>query len=419
VLPRLRSRLRLGRPPHLRGSLAPALVMGAAPAGPALPRSWTPEPIERSWAAGRAGRPPPPGGRTGQDPPGLRLSQVLGRDEVDVGGERARRLVSDRRVLVTGAGGAVGSALCRRLAALGPAVLCMVDHDAGALDRLRLEVGGAGRPPSAVQTDVRDRDAVAAAVEGLRPQIVFHAAQCRAPAELELNPCAGVLTNVRGAHHVVAAAVRCGVERFALVSTDTAADPASVFGATKRLAELLLQVYAGGATRFATVRIGDVLGAPGSLLAAVADRLAGNKTITIGHPDLARRFMTAEESAGLVLEATALAAAAETFALDLGDPVPAVDVVHRYAEQLRVPAVSIRFGGLGPGEKLTEEAFAAAERPVPTEHPRMLATGRAPVPACLPRLFDSLYLMAAHGDEESTRLLLRRLLPEYHPERRP
>jgi FlaA1/EpsC-like NDP-sugar epimerase len=179
------------------------------------------------------------------------------------------------------------------------------------------------------------------------------------------------------------------------------------------------QTYAGGATRFAAVRIGDVLGTPGSLSAALAGRIARNKAIAIAHPDLAGRFMTIEESAGLVLEAAALAETAETFVLDVGRPVPVVDLVHRYAEQLRVPAVSIRFGGLGPGERLAEPAFSAAERPLPTAHPNVLAAGPVPVPAVLPLLLESLYLAAARGDEETTRVMLRRLLPEYRPAARP
>ena len=416
------------------------------PAIPSLPRPRAADLIERSWAAGLSVRALSPGGRTVQDLRDMRLSQVMGRDEVAFWDERARRLVAGRRVLVTGAGGAIGAALCRRLAGLGPVALCMVDRDAGALDRLRLEIAGTGRTPPADRivtarvdvrdrsarvvtarvvtacVDVRDRGAVGAVFEDLRPDLVFHAAQSQRPAELELDPCASVLTNVRGTHHVVDAAVRCGVERLVLVSSDAAADPASMFGATKRLAELLPQAHAGGATRFAVVRLGDVLGAPGSLLSALAGRIARNRTIDISHPDLARRFMTVEESTGLVLEAAALAERAdeaETFALDVGAPVPVVDVVHRYAERLHVPVVSIRFGGLRPGERLAEKAFAAAERALPTAHPKVLATLPGPTPAALPRLFDPLYVAATLGDEETTRGMLRRLVPEYRPVRRP
>lgn len=403
---------------------------------PSLPRPRTADLIERSWAAGLAVRALSPGGRTVEDLRDMRLSRLMGRDEVAVGGERAeraRRLVAGRRVLVTGAGGAIGSALCRRLTRLGPAVLCMVDADSGALDRVRLDIGGGpatGELPGSgggrlspdhivtARADVRDRDAIAAVFEDLRPEVVFHAAQYRRPAELERDPCAGVLTNVRGTHHVLDAAVRCGVRRLALVSTDTAADPASVYGATKRLSELLPQAYAGGATSFAAVRIGDVPGAPGSLLSMLSGPLARNETITLAHPDIARRFMTVEESAGLVLEAAALAERAETFALDVGRPVRVVDLVHRYAEQLHVPAVSIRFRGLGPGEKLVERAFSGIEQPMPTAHPGVLATGPVPLPAGGCRLFDSLYQVAARGDAAATRLMLRRLLPEYRPPRR-
>ncbi|HEU5159430.1 MAG TPA: SDR family NAD(P)-dependent oxidoreductase [Streptosporangiaceae bacterium] len=400
---------------------------------PSLPPTRAADLIERSWAAGLAVRTLHPGGCGVRDLRDMRLSQVLGRDEIAVGGKTAGRLVADRRVLVTGAGGAIGSALCRRLMAQGPAMLCMVDHDPAALDRLGLEIGGLGGPASErtmlVRADVRDRDAITAVFEEVRPALVFHAAQRARPGVLERDPCAAVLTNVRGTRYVVEAAVRCGVERLTLISTDAAADPASVFGATKRLAELVTQSHAGGATRFAAVRLGEVVGAPGSPMSALAGRMVRNQVITIAHPDLARRFMTVEESAGLVLEAAGLATVAETFALDVGRPVPVVDAVHRYAERLRVPAVSIRFGGLGPGERLAARPFAAAERPLPTAHPKVLATGPAPVPAAaplsgplsgpapapLPRLMDSLCLVAARGDEEATRVMLRRLLPEYRP----
>jgi FlaA1/EpsC-like NDP-sugar epimerase len=391
---------------------------------PSLPRPRAADLIERSWAAGLAVRTLSPGGRTVQDLRDMCLSRLMGRDEIAVGGDRDSRLVAGRRVLVTGAGGAVGSALCRRLTGLDPAALCLLDQDAAALERLRWEICGTGRRPAPARTvlahvDVRNEDAIAAVFEQIRPEVVFHAARCGGRAELERDPCAGVLTNLGGTRHVVAAAVRCGVDRLALVSTDAAADPASVFGATMRLSELVPQSYAGGPTRFAAVRVGDVLGAPGSLLSALAGRIARNRPITIAHPDLATRYMTVEEAAGLVLEAAALAETAETFVLDVGRPVPVVDLVHRYAEQLRVPVVSIRFGGLGPGERLAERAFSAVERPLPTGHPQVLAAGPVPVPAALPRLLDCLCRVAASGDAEATRVMLRRLLPEYRPAPRP
>jgi FlaA1/EpsC-like NDP-sugar epimerase len=372
-----------------------ALLTGARAvllAIPSLPQQRIADLVERAWAAGLTVRSLPPGGTTVADLQDLGLSRLMGRAEVAVASDRARSLVAHRRVLVTGAGGVIGSALCHQLSRLDPAALCTVDQD-----------------------DVRDPDRIDAVFAAARPELVFHAAQYRSLAELERDPCAGVLTNVRGTQHVVDAAVRHGVRRLALVSTDKAADPASVFGATKRLAELVLQTHAGGSTCFAAVRVGDLIGSPGSLLSALADQIARNETVTITHPDVARHFMTVDEAAGLVLEAAALAEEAETFVLDMGRPVPVVELVHRYAEQLRVPELTIRFSGLGPGEKLAEKVFSDTERRVPTAHRKVWATRPAPLPTGLRRMLGSLYLAAELGDEEATRMMLRRLLPEYRP----
>ncbi|MBX6766826.1 MAG: SDR family NAD(P)-dependent oxidoreductase, partial [Actinomadura rubrobrunea] len=348
------------------------------------------------------------------------LAALMGRAEVAVPDARARRHVRGRRVLVTGACGTVGSALARRVAALGPAALCLVDEDAGGLARLARELPAPAGPPPvrAVRADVRDRDAVARILGDAEPELVFHAAARDDLAGVERDPCRGVLDNVVGARHVVDAALRQEAARLVLVSSDKAADPTSVLGATMRLGELLLQAAAGGPTRFAAVRVGHVIGARGTLLDVLAHRIRCGEVVTVAHPEVARHFMTAAEAAGLLLEAAALAEEAETFALDVG-AVPVVELVHRYAAQLRRPDVTIRFGGLGPGEKLTEKAFADGERRVPTAHPRIWGTRPAPPPAGLPLLLDELADAAARGDEARVRLLLRRLLPEYRPARRP
>ncbi|GLW61959.1 hypothetical protein Arub01_02030 [Actinomadura rubrobrunea] len=347
------------------------------------------------------------------------LAALMGRAEVAVPDARARRHVRGRRVLVTGACGTVGSALVRRVAALGPAALCLVDKDAGGLARLARELAAPTGPRvRAVRADVRDGDAVARILGDAEPELVFHAARRNDLAGVERDPCRGVLDNVVGARHVVESALRREAARLVLVSSDKAADPTSVFGATMRLGELLLQAAAGGPTRFAAVRVGHVIGARGTLLDVLAHRIRCGEVVTVAHPEVARHFMTAAEAAGLVLEAAALAEEAETFALDVG-AVPVVELVHRYAAQLRRPDVTIRFGGLGPGEKLTEKSFGDGERRVPTAHPRIWGTRPPPPPAGLPPLLDELADAAARGDEARVRLLLRRLLPEYRPARRP
>ncbi|MFI6518685.1 polysaccharide biosynthesis protein [Spirillospora sp. NPDC050679] len=347
------------------------------------------------------------------------LALLMGRAEV-VAGSRGGRMVRGRRVLVTGACGTIGSALCHQVENLEPAALWLVDKDGAGLDRLGREMAGRledGRVALA-EADVRDRARVQEVLGAARPDLVFHTAGQNELAKVERDPCRGVAANVVGTRNLVDGAVAHQVQRLVLVSSDKAADPTSVFGATMRLGELLLRTATGGPTCFAAVRVGNVIGSPGSLLAVLAHRISCGEVVTITHPEVARHFMTVDEAAGLLLEAAALAEEAETFALDMGSPVPVIELVHRYAEQLRLPEVTIRFSGLGPGEKLAEKTFADSERRIATAHPKIWATRPAAPPAGLPRLLDALAAAADDGDADRVRLLLRRLLPEYRPVRR-
>ncbi|MDL4814503.1 SDR family NAD(P)-dependent oxidoreductase [Actinomadura opuntiae] len=378
---------------------------------------WFPPRLSR--AARRAAAAPPP------PVPVSPLALLMGRDEVALAGLRGRRLVRGQRVLVTGACGTVGSALCRQVGRLEPAALCLVDKDADGLARLagqlrrELADGPAEVRVTAAEADVRDAERVAAVVAAARPELLFHTAGQNELAKVEQDPCRGVADNVVGTRHVVDSAVRHDVQRLVFVSSDKAADPTSVLGATMRLGELLLRTATGGPTCFAAVRVGNVIGEAGALLSLLAHRISSGEVVTITHPEVARHFMTVAEAAGLLIEAAALAEEAETFVLDMGRPVPVVELVHRYAEQLRLPEVTIRFSGLGPGEKLAEKAFADSERRIRTAHPKIWATRPASPPAGLPLLLDELAAAAGAGDDVRVRLLLRRLLPEYHPVRRP
>jgi FlaA1/EpsC-like NDP-sugar epimerase len=390
-------------------SAAPAVVVAA----PGLPKEQLTELVGRAWAAGLDLRWLPASSSVGdvRAVRELRMSRLVGREEISVAGNRARRLIEGRRILVTGAAGETGAALAGMLCRLAPAGLWLLDRDRAGLAPLAAR----GTP---VPADLHDADAMERLFDQTRPELVFHAAGRSRLAELESRPCSAVTANVRATDRLVAAAVRHRVGRFVLVSTDKAADPASVLGASKRLAEVVTQLAAGGPTRFAAVRLGNLLGVPGSLLSVLAGRLPRGEAVTITHPEVARNFMTAGEAAGSVLEGAALAEEAETFGLDLGGPVPVVDVVHRYAEQLGLPEVTIRFNGLGPGEKLAETLFADGERRVRTAHPRILATRPTPLPSGLGVLLTELYAAAEAGDDDAVRLLLRRSLPEYRPARR-
>jgi FlaA1/EpsC-like NDP-sugar epimerase len=352
---------------------------------------------------------------------GLRVDQLLGRDEIHLESSRARKLLAGKRVLVTGAGGSIGSELCRQVKAFGPAALYLLDHDESNLHGLHLEITGSGLLDSdeIIIADVRDRRRLAQVFAQTRPELVFHAAAHKHLPLLERHPCEGVKSNVLGTQHLVELSVQHGVDRFVLISTDKAADPTSVLGATKRLAELVVQRAAGGPTCMASVRFGNVLGSRGSLLSVLAAQVAREQAITITHPDVTRFFMTTEEAVGLVLEAAAMAEYAETFILDMGDPVPIVDLVHKYAAAVHLPEVTIRFTGLRPGEKLNEKIFSDSEVRLPTVHPKVWATRIEEVPADLPARLDRLYAAAEDNEAEATIALLEEILPEYHPARRP
>jgi len=347
----------------------------------------------------------------------IRIDELLGRDEVHIASHRARGLIQGRRVLVTGAGGSIGSELCRQVKRLQPAALYLLDHDESNLHGLHLELAGSGVLDSneIIIADIRDRPRLAQVFAETRPDIVFHAAAHKHLPLLERHPCEGVKTNVLGTHHLVDLAVEYGVARFVLISTDKAADPISVLGATKRLAEVVVQAAAGGPTCMASVRFGNVLGSRGSLLTVLADQVAKAQPITITHPDVTRFFMTVEEAVGLVLESATMAEYAETFVLDMGEPVPIVDLVHKYAAAVHLPEVTIRFTGLRPGEKLNEKVFSDSEVRLPTAHPKVWATRSSEVPAELPAMLDDLYAAAAINDPVGTVARLRAMLPDYQP----
>ncbi|HEX2774233.1 MAG TPA: nucleoside-diphosphate sugar epimerase/dehydratase [Micromonosporaceae bacterium] len=349
---------------------------------------------------------------------GMRVAQLLGRDEIHIASHRARSLVKGRRVLVTGAGGSIGSELCRQIQRFGPAALYLLDHDESNLHGLHLEISGSGLLDSdeIIIADVRDRRRLEQVFAETRPDLVFHAAAHKHLPLLERHPCEGVKTNVLGTHHLVDLALKYGTARFVLISTDKAADPVSVLGATKRLAEVVVQAAAGGPTCMASVRFGNVLGSRGSLLSVLADQVGKDKPITITHPDVTRFFMTVEEAVGLVLEAATMAEYAETFVLDMGDPVPIVDLVHKYADAVHLPEVTIRFTGLRPGEKLNEKIFSDSEVRLPTAHPKVWATRATEVPPDLPAMLRELYAAADANDAATVRTLLRHMLPEYQPD---
>jgi FlaA1/EpsC-like NDP-sugar epimerase/dTDP-4-amino-4,6-dideoxygalactose transaminase len=356
----------------------------------------------------------------GSDLRELDVGALIGRAEMHVVSPGARSVVAGRRVLVTGAGGSIGSELCHQVRAFGPSRLFLLDHDESNLHRLQLELhGDALHSDDVVISDIRDRPRIDQIFRELRPEVVFHAAAHKHLPLLELHPCEGVKSNVWGTENLVRAAATAGTARFVLISTDKAADPVSVLGATKRLAELIVcsgheSVPAG--TVFSAVRFGNVLGSRGSLLSVMAQQLGAGSPVTVTHPDVTRYFMTVEEAVGLVLEAARMARGGEVFVLDMNDPVRIVDLVRKFAHAVHVPDVDIRFTGLRPGEKLNETLFSAQEEHSRTDHPRILAatsTAKPRRPAALTETLPPLYAATERNDPDEVRRVLADLLPGF------
>lgn len=353
----------------------------------------------------------------GTDMRGLQVRPLIGRPEMHVVSREAAHTIAGKRVLVTGAGGSIGSELCRQIQGFSPESLVMLDHDESNLHRLELEITGQGLldTDATVVADIRDRARIHQVFREHRPQIIFHAAALKHLPVLERHPCEGVKSNVLGTHNLVDAALAHRVQKLVLISTDKAADPSSVLGATKRLAEMVLSDHQQGDTQLASVRFGNVLGSRGSLLYVIKQQLASGRPVTVTHPDVTRFFMTVEEAVGLVIEAAHMADEAGTFVLDMGEPVRIVDIVERFALMLNARRAEIEFTGLRPGEKLHEELFGSTEDVEATSHPRIARSRPAKTPAWFRARLLDLYDAADHNRSDEVREHLRELVPEYTP----
>ncbi len=296
---------------------------------------------------------------------------LLGRRVIDTQVEAIAGYLQGRRVLVTGAGGSIGSELCRQLVRFDPACLVMLDRDESGLHQVQLSIEGRALLDSRTLAvcDIRDRAALDAVFAEHRPDVVFHAAALKHLPLLEMWPVEALKTNVLGTWHVLSAARAAGVQRFVNISTDKAADPTSVLGTTKRLAERLtagVGAEAGGT--YLSVRFGNVLGSRGSVLTAFRAQVEAGGPITVTDPEVTRYFMTVEEAVQLVVQAGAVGSDGEALVLDMGTPVRIDDVARRLAQESPRP-VDIVYTGLRPGEKLHEVLLGEDEDDVRPHHP--------------------------------------------------
>jgi FlaA1/EpsC-like NDP-sugar epimerase len=298
-------------------------------------------------------------------------ADLLGRHQVETNVAGIAQYIAGKRVAVTGAGGSIGSELCRQIATYGPAELLMIDRDESALHAVQLSLHGRALLDSddLVLLDIRDRRKVARVFLEHRPDVVFHAAALKHLPLLERFPAEALKTNVWGTLAVLDAAVAAGVETFVNISTDKAANPCSVLGYSKRVAEgITAYMSEEGCGNYLSVRFGNVLGSRGSVLTSFRAQLESGGPLTVTDPEVTRFFMTVEEAVQLVIQAGAIGRPGEVLVLQMGEPVKIAEVAARLATMSPRP-VSIEYTGLRPGEKLHEELFGDGEIAKPSEHP--------------------------------------------------
>jgi FlaA1/EpsC-like NDP-sugar epimerase len=361
----------------------------------------------------------------------IELSDLLGRPQAVLDRPAMQALIAGKPVLITGAGGTIGSELVRQVSDLGPASVALLDNAEYNLYRIDMELGERhpDLPREAILGSVRDAARIDDVIARCKPALVFHAAALKHVPMVEANPMEGVLTNVIGSRCVADACLKSGVELMVQISTDKAVNPTSVMGATKRLAESYCQALdvagrAEGRTRFVTVRFGNVLGSTGSVVPLFQRQLAAGGPLTVTHKDITRYFMTTGEAVELVLQASALGAAdpqagGKIFVLDMGEPVRIYDLAEqmiRLTGQRPGEDVEIAITGLRPGEKLYEELLHESEDLTAAQHPGLFlaapATGDRDV---LAQQLDALAQSARARDRAATLRLLAELVPEYTP----
>ncbi len=352
----------------------------------------------------------------------VEIEDLLGRDAVNIDTPHVEAMLAGKIALVTGAGGSIGSELCRQLARFSPARLVLVEQTEFALYSLE-QWFVVNRPDVEIVPlagDVKDTERLAEIFAAHRPQVVFHAAAYKHVPLMEIgNAWQAVRNNVLGTLQVAECAQRFEAERFVLISTDKAVNPTNVMGATKRLAEMACQALqaTGRGTQFEIVRFGNVLGSTGSVIPKFQEQIARGGPVTVTHPEITRYFMSIPEAAQLVLQAAAMGAGGEIFVLDMGEPVKIVDLARNMIRLsgFTEDEIRIEFSGLRPGEKLYEELLADAEHTLETPHPKLRIARSRPVDGdFLARLHAWLERRGPVSDDE-VRASLLGWVPEYSP----
>jgi FlaA1/EpsC-like NDP-sugar epimerase len=355
-------------------------------------------------------------GLAGQIRP-VQVEDVLGREQVEVDFSEVAGYLEGHTVLVTGAGGSIGSELCRQIARVRPSRLILVDNAEGPLFEIERELASERDFTAALPklVDVKDRKAMRREVfERYQPTVVFHAAAYKHVAMLETHPLASVRNNVVGTRVLVELAAEFGVERFVFISTDKAVNPKTVMGQSKALCEWIVESFGHRrevATRFVAVRFGNVLNSSGSVIPIFRKQIERGGPVTVTHPEMTRYFMTIPEAVSLVVQAGAIGGRGQVFVLDMGEPVRIVDLAQNMirlsGKEARLPDdptsgprdIRIAFTGSRPGEKIHEELYTDDDAVGETSHPKIMRLSRPPVdPDWLAGQLAELERLADEGD---------------------
>jgi FlaA1/EpsC-like NDP-sugar epimerase len=354
----------------------------------------------------------------------VQVQDLLGREGVELGTEDIRQMLKGRVVMVTGAGGSIGSELSRQIASYGPARLLLVDRSEPQLFQIEQELIGAGHRDrlKAVIADISDHVRMNQVLAEHKPALIYHAAAHKHVPMMEHQPGEAIKNNTLGTALLADLALAHCVERFVLISTDKAIRPTSVMGAAKRLAEMYVQSLSAahpGRTQFMAVRFGNVLGSSGSVIPVFEKQIAAGGPVKVTHPDMTRYFMTIPEASMLVLQSAMQGTSGDIFVLDMGQPVKIVDLARQMIELSGLTPdedIKIEFTGIRPGEKLYEEITHKGENHVPTQHAKIFRFISPPNP--LPLMRETLQALRGQLHETDSPGLKRRLqavVPEYTP----
>ncbi|MDJ0617719.1 MAG: nucleoside-diphosphate sugar epimerase/dehydratase [Calothrix sp. MO_192.B10] len=363
----------------------------------------------------------------------VKIEDLLRREPVETDIEKVLEFLQGKKVLITGAGGSIGSELCRQICKCQPAEMVLLGHGENSVFNIQQELKqvllslqqeNAAHIPKLVSfiADIRFRERLKNAFEEFRPDVIFHAAAHKHVPLMELNSPEAITNNVIGTKNLVELAREYNVKHFVMISTDKAVNPTNIMGASKRIAEMLvLQAARESGNSYVAVRFGNVLGSRGSVVPTFKKQIAAGGPVTVTHPDICRYFMTIPEAVQLVLQAAVLGRGGEVLMLNMGKPVKIVDLAE---ELIRLSGyevnkdIEIAFTGLRPGEKLFEELFIQGEEYEPTEHEKLFVVKNASgmIAGNLGAIVDNLCQAALRNDINSIRFLLEQIVPGYQPQ---